>query len=257
MSTLHVRLSLAGILFLTMAGQAMAVPREIRRCATINESGSYELARNLDATGDCLVITADFVTIDLAGFTISGDGTGFGISGGRDRKGITLRNGSITHFQDGINFCTGPTPSAGRNNVVERIRSVENAGDGICLNAFDVLAGLIVKDSVASNNGASGLHLGGKAVVTGNIASDNFNGLNISGSATVVGNTMAGNANAGFLTGNHSFDIVNNRIQGLVIGVQVFCPSVVLGNMIGGPTPLLIPPTGGVCTVDHNTLSTF
>jgi len=46
-------------------------PLPIKACQTISQPGSYELANNLTATGDCLVIAASFVTIDLAGFSIS------------------------------------------------------------------------------------------------------------------------------------------------------------------------------------------
>jgi hypothetical protein len=45
----------------------------LRKCQTISQPGSYELTDNLTTNGDCLVITADFVTIDLAGFTITGN----------------------------------------------------------------------------------------------------------------------------------------------------------------------------------------
>jgi hypothetical protein len=49
-------------------------PTMIKACGTISQPGSYELANNLTATPntDCLVITANFVTIDLAGFSIAG-----------------------------------------------------------------------------------------------------------------------------------------------------------------------------------------
>ena len=61
-------------------------PFEIEKCQTIDKPGSYKLVNNLVATNDCLVITADFVTIDLAGFTISGPTSpsppaGFSVSG--------------------------------------------------------------------------------------------------------------------------------------------------------------------------------
>jgi len=52
-------------------------PREIEKCQTIDKPGSYKLVKNLTfsgTTGTCLVITANFVAIDLAGFTISGPG---------------------------------------------------------------------------------------------------------------------------------------------------------------------------------------
>jgi hypothetical protein len=42
-------------------------PAKIQKCQTINKPGSYKLVRNITATRNCLVITADFVTIDLAG----------------------------------------------------------------------------------------------------------------------------------------------------------------------------------------------
>jgi hypothetical protein len=58
-------------------------PTEIEKCQTISKPGSYKLINNLKAgnNADCLVITASFVTIDLAGFTITGRGspTGEGI----------------------------------------------------------------------------------------------------------------------------------------------------------------------------------
>jgi hypothetical protein len=50
-------------------------PIEIEKCQTISKSGSYKLVNNFTftgTTGTCLSITADFVTIDLGGFTISG-----------------------------------------------------------------------------------------------------------------------------------------------------------------------------------------
>jgi hypothetical protein len=43
-------------------------PIPIKACQTISQPGSYELANNLTSSGDCLVIAANFVTIDLAGF---------------------------------------------------------------------------------------------------------------------------------------------------------------------------------------------
>jgi hypothetical protein len=259
MSRLDIRLLLAGMLLLTVAAaDAAAAPDVINNCKVISKPGSYVLGKNLFAAGDCLAVTADYVTIDLAGFSIFGDGTGAGIRGDSERKAITMRDGTITNFEDGINFCMpgGPaTPS--HQIVVERIRAIDNVNAGMCLLAFNPLAGITVKDSYASGNGGAGVDMGGRAVVTGNTLNDNTNGLRISGTATIVGNTISGNSNAGILSGNHSFDVVNNRVQGTNIGIQVFCPSVILGNVVGGATPLITPPSAGVCTIDHNTLNPF
>jgi hypothetical protein len=49
------------------SGSALAA--SINKCTTIGKPGSYTLTRNLRATGgDCLVVAADFVTIDLGGW---------------------------------------------------------------------------------------------------------------------------------------------------------------------------------------------
>jgi hypothetical protein len=50
---------------------AQAAPKAIRACQTISEPGSYVLERDLVLVGtlDCLDIAADFVTVDLAGFS--------------------------------------------------------------------------------------------------------------------------------------------------------------------------------------------
>ncbi|MGH9900357.1 MAG: hypothetical protein ACRD68_00800, partial [Pyrinomonadaceae bacterium] len=80
--------------------EAAAARKPIRSCQTIDDSGSYLLTKSLTAAGDCLVIAADNVTVDLNGFTITGDGTGKGITdGGAQLKNITVRNGGVTNFQ--------------------------------------------------------------------------------------------------------------------------------------------------------------
>jgi hypothetical protein len=94
-------------------------PIQIEKCQTISKPGSYKLVRNLTTTGDCLVITASFVTIDLAGFTISGPG-GDNFARGilADTLGITgttVRNGSISGFGAGVALSDG-------NSIVEGLR---------------------------------------------------------------------------------------------------------------------------------------
>ena len=54
-------------------------PIGIEKCRTSDKPGSYKLVNNLTLSttpGTCLLITADFVTLDLAGFTITGPGIG-------------------------------------------------------------------------------------------------------------------------------------------------------------------------------------
>ena len=77
-------------------GAAFAA-NKILSCGTIKEPGSYLLGKNLAATGDCLVVVVNDVTIDLDGYTIRGNGTGSGILA-VENGNIAVRNGSITGF---------------------------------------------------------------------------------------------------------------------------------------------------------------
>ena len=84
-------------------------PKKINKCMTITKSGSYIVIKNLRASaktnGNCIIIDADFVTLDLNGFTLTGLGndTGNGVSDyGYVRQGIVVRNGKVTKFSTGI-----------------------------------------------------------------------------------------------------------------------------------------------------------
>ena len=93
-------------------------PTEIKKCQTIDKPGSYKLVNNLtssNAIANCLAITADFVTIDLAGFAILGTRGGTAIRG-PSGTGITVRNGSIANFQTGVDL------SLANGSIVEGLR---------------------------------------------------------------------------------------------------------------------------------------
>ena len=49
-----------------------AIRAKTAKCGTITDSGSYAVKKNLVAEGDCIVVAADYVTIDLGGFTLTG-----------------------------------------------------------------------------------------------------------------------------------------------------------------------------------------
>ena len=109
------------------AQDAQEGPREIEKCRTIDRPGSYKLVNDLNftgTTGTCLTITASSVTIDLAGFTISGPGIppGLGATGttaiaaGTETTGIVVRNGSISGFFIGVVL--------GDGSIVEGLRVI-------------------------------------------------------------------------------------------------------------------------------------
>src|SRR5688572_20721156 len=115
---------------------AAAAPDNINNCRTITQPGSYLVRDNLTASGDCLVVQADFVTIDLNGFVISGNGPGVGISDVNvERRGITVRNGTITGFGNGVGL------RASRGVTVENIRAIANGNNGVSVGQLATVRG--------------------------------------------------------------------------------------------------------------------
>jgi len=103
-----IALALGAMMLTPVAGAREEGPIEIEKCQTISQPGSYKLVNNLtgplNANGECLVMTTGFVNIDLAGFLISGSGTGRGAGISTTPPpaailgGIAVRNGSISNF---------------------------------------------------------------------------------------------------------------------------------------------------------------
>jgi hypothetical protein len=199
---------------------AQAEPTEITKCETISQPGSYVLDRNLTdlaAIGDCLVISADSVTIDLGGFSITGQGGGVGIRTiPPAAHGIAVRNGSISRFLDGVNL------KSVDGAIVENLRVFHNSGDGI-------IASGIVRGNSAVQNLATGIVATG--TVTGNVAFDNFiHGIEADPGSTVIANTV----------------LRNKRF-----GLFVQCPSNVTGNTaVDNGTNLAVSGTG--CHIEDN-----
>ena len=134
----------------------------ITGCTTITKSGSYLLTNNITATATqlkpvwiggytgCVVIAADFVTIDLGGHVITGPG-GFTVAVAQDtisRKGDVVHSGSVTGFSDGIAF-------AGTSHTIEDINASNNGDAGIYL----LNSGNRVIGNTANNNGAYGIYI--------------------------------------------------------------------------------------------------
>lgn len=183
-------------------------PTEIKKCGQISKSGSYLVTRNLPSGSglkgdDCLIVRKDFVTIDLGGFVLRGNRKGDAITDkNKVRRSITVRNGTITNFKNGVSL--GKTVEA----VVRDLQVVGNTGDGIragkgCIISDNVASrndgeGIfaadgtcLVKDNIANSNDKDGIELQGKGhTVTGNTANDNDDdGINVGCESNVIGNT--------------------------------------------------------------------
>lgn len=186
---------------------AAAAPKSINSCETITDSGSYVLTKNLQAAGDCLVIEADNVTIDLNGFTIEGDGTGHGIwDGDLPRQNLTVRNGTVRNFRIGVGFAK-PGGTHSSRCVIERIRAVQNT-------FFGIRAGLgaTVRDNIASDNGGSGIFASGGSLIAGNVVNNNNNsGILALCASNITGNMVSGNGGNNIFTAGTGCTLNNNN----------------------------------------------
>jgi parallel beta-helix repeat protein len=230
-------------------------PSKINSCQTISQSGSYVVTKNLTAAGDCLVLTADYVTLDLSGFVIKGNGFGSGITASQPIKGVVIHDGVIIDFDSGIRFCAGPSTISGATNVtIHHIRANENAfGMRICGSDNTI------KDSDASENSNEGILVDGdRSIVNGNIANRNgvfgiFMGP-VAGGSTVIGNTADANGSIGVVIGPGSTVMNNTARENSYQGMQVNCPSNVLGNTLTA-NPVNIQTNGVGCLLDHNVIA--
>lgn len=157
----------------------------------INQSGSYRLSSNLTVPADTngIVIQADNVTLDLNGFSITGNGSGEGITdNGTAHKGISVRNGTVVNFHFGINL------RSSNQSDVEQIRALNNDHAGILVGDSSIVSG-----NVASGNGASvgngvGINTGAFTTISRNNTSNNHgDGIGASSDDTIVENTSSGN----------------------------------------------------------------
>ncbi len=100
-----------------------------RANTVISEPGMYFIDRNLSATAatPAIDITANNVTLDLNGYTITGpggkNGTGIRI---RNAQGVQVRNGNLANFAFGVMI-------AGSANIVVRDLSIR--GEGLVVTA--------------------------------------------------------------------------------------------------------------------------
>jgi hypothetical protein len=136
------------------AGNAQVL---LHRCRTIDQPGSYRLATNLADEGNCLVVSAEGVTIDLNGFAIVGNGTGTAIldvqeAAGNEQAAIltglipqartVVRNGDISNFAQATTL----------SGTVERLRVTSNASG--------ILVGVrTVQDNIVQFNSSMGFNL--------------------------------------------------------------------------------------------------
>lgn len=242
--TVFVAILALGLGALSTEGSAKGAsgPAKIRECGTISEPGSYVVVRNLTAVGDCLVITADNVTIDLGGFTLTGDGTGEGITDNLfPRDGITVRNGTVTNFGHGVLLL------GGSGHMIEGVRAVSNAEFGLFIGSDSTVTG-----NTANANGSQGIRASSGSTVTGNTANENGGiGIGVGLGSTVTGNTAWGQTAGLGIIGDGRNTVSGNTASENATGIAFICPSNLIGNTaVENTTNLSL--SGEGCTLFNN-----
>lgn len=225
-------------------------------------SGSYYLTTNLtgSANANGIIIAANDVTIDLAGFTVVGVASSFnGIIYGSGYSNAVIRNGGIKNWgSSGVDLSNGSHNyfdhlnisgcvssgsgyglSTGQYDTVSYCTSVGNVGSGIsagyynwldhCTASGNGIHGFIlnvdnqITDSMAMNNKSAGINLNGLGcMVSGcNCNANGASGIRISGGRSTIINNVA-NLN----------NITSSTSQAGIYVSDVFCR--IEGNQLVG-----------------------
>ncbi len=183
----------------------------------ITEPGSYRLTGSLSVASPdetAIQITANDVTLDLAGFRLRGpvvcsgplpttcaaSGSGRGVDGATAR-GVRVHGGNVMGFGGGGIVL-------GAHAQVEDVVARSNAGSGI-----EVGVGSLVRNSVARGNGQRGVIAGNASAVDRVVGSENGStGVEAGSESVVTGSFVENNDGSGVRAGAAS--VVASAITG-------------------------------------------
>src|SRR5258708_21534043 len=139
--------ALGALALLLMASSPSRADTAVSACGPLPTAGNYFLTKNLTSSGTCITIGDEGVSLDMKGHTITGNGTGDGISdGGGHFESMAIANGKIRNFGVGIGLDTSCCV------VIRNVDSSMNTDTGILVGRC---CGVL--DSVtANNNGTAG-----------------------------------------------------------------------------------------------------
>jgi Right handed beta helix region len=208
---------------------------------TISAPGHYCFrtdVRTSISTGNAITILADDVLLDLNGFSLDGTAAGTGTNANGiftfDRRHVTVRNGTVRGFFDGVQLGAGGARVAGM--TVERMR-VDRTAVGIAVRGLG--GGHVVRDNVVTNSGGS--------TVPGET---NGVGISVYGGADVVNNVVThtfGDSPIAFDVTGGLQTIVNNRVMDSGRG-GIVCDDPPAGQYLRDNVVVNTPiPYGGTC----------
>jgi len=206
---------------------------------TISAPGAYYLGGNLTyaGTGNAITINGDVnnVTIDLMGFTITGSGSGTGISMWHSVN-VEIRNGTVTGFTYGIYEQGG-----GRGHRVLNVRAAA------VTSAIRLIGNChLVKGCEAITTGTTetfmsdAIFIGDSGTISGCTARFiTSTGINMS-RGLISGNVVIGSGSAG--TGILAYEkgsvVEGNEVSGCSTGIYITSGVTVIGNSINAPATI-------------------
>jgi parallel beta-helix repeat protein len=279
------RQSLRGLAVAAVAAIALGSPAPaaavtpVSACTDLTKAGeTYVLTADISSGPDvaCFRVLADRITLDLAGHTITGPGTGgpgttsaaIHDSNG-PRTSTVVKNGSVTNFEFGIvlNFSSRSTirgVTTSDNAVGMIIGPTSLVKD--CIVQRNVRHGIVTLDGVQvencliggdddNGNGQFGLVGGQRMLVTRNTASGNgLSGILVGISSTVTHNTANDNSGDGIAVGQKSLVSYNTAADNDGDGIEAVCPSTITHNEVGPSGEENIHIIGDGCFVKFNLL---
>ena len=160
-------LPMAAVVLVTLVLVQGASSQRLTVVTTCGQSvtGNVLLANDLTCSGDGIVVAGDGTTVNLNGHKISGP-TGLseaiGVYG-QHFKSVTVKNGTISGFNNGVEF------DSFSSATVQGMRVSGSASSGI----VSVGNALITGNTVLQNTNGIFLFGGGKATITNNVAYGN------------------------------------------------------------------------------------
>lgn len=161
---------------------------------TINTSGHYYLTNDVIGPADSAGITvaANDVTLDLGGFTMTGDdGSLDGIFVNAPFQNVVVRNGSIVDWD-----AAGIEVSNAREAVIEDIHVSNSGGSGIV-----TANGARISRCTSAQNGNHGIDAGDANVITDCTALDNNDFGIFAGAHSVLSRVVASSNGSGISAG--------------------------------------------------------
>jgi Right handed beta helix region len=192
--TVPVLVALAVVVAAILAGSASALTIACGSVVTANTTLTADLQA---CPGDGLVVAADGITVNLAGYTISGTGHGVGIR--ILGSAVIVRDGSVEGFGTGIQTNDFPRSTG---TMVVRVKVSRNTGSGVTFLGF----GETLAQSMVALNGFDGVLPAGSdgTTVDGNKvfrnAFDGIDGRPHADAAAYTNNDVAENGNDGIAT---------------------------------------------------------